>query len=285
MQQNKLNPLSEIDAVPIFEEIQQELISLLKSLSQEEWDYDTSSTTWSVKDIAAHLLDGDLRRLSLHRDKHTLPEPSDPIHDYESLVTYLNEVNNRWINAAKRLSPTLIIELTEFTTPKVVQHLQELDPNGAALFSVGWAGENESRNWFDIAREYTEKWHHQQQIREAVGRPLLLQKRWLSPLICTLIRGVPPVYNTYVPYGIDETVKIYISGVIDENWLLVFENGNWQLFKADHETPNTRIEIDDDTAWRIFTKSITEDEALSKINITGNHELGRLIVKTVSFMK
>lgn len=280
-----MKSLPEINAIPIFEEVQQELITLLKSLSAEEWEYETSSSTWNVKDIAAHLLDGDLRRLSLHRDKHTLPEPSNPIHDYDSLVAYLNEINNIWVNAAKRLSPSLIIELTEFTTPKIVKHLLELDPKGTALFSVGWAGEKESQHWFDIAREYTEKWHHQQQIREAVGKPLLVQKKWLSPLISTLIRGVPPVYNKHVPNVNSEKIKIYISGVIDESWLLAIENDDWQLFKAENETTDTVIEIDDDTAWRIFTKNITEDEALRRINVSGNHELGNIITKTVSYMK
>lgn len=280
-----MKSLPELNAIPIFEDVQQELVSLLKSLSAKEWEYETSSSTWNVKDIAAHLLDGDLRRLSLHRDKHTLPEPSNPIHDYNSLVNYLNEVNNRWVNAAKRLSPSLIIELTKFTTPKIVNHLQELDPKGTALFSVGWAGETESRHWFDIAREYTEKWHHQQQIREATGKPLLVQKKWLSPLISTLIRGVPPVYNKYVPDVNNEIIEIYISGVINESWLLAVDNDNWQLFKADHETPDTIIEIDDDTAWRLFTKNITADEALRKMNVSGNYELGSLIAKTVSYMK
>lgn len=280
-----MKPLPEIDAVTIFEETQHELISLLKSLSAEEWKYPTSSSKWNVKDVVAHLLDGDLRRLSLHRDKHKLPDPSDPINDYESLVDFLNVLNNTWVRAAKRLSPKLLIELTEFTTPKVVQRLKSLDPKGTALFSVGWAGETESENWFDIAREYTEKWHHQQQIREATGRPLLVEEQWLLPLINTLIRGVPPVYNKHVPNANNEKIKIYISGVIDEAWLLAIENNHWQLFKADNETPDTIIEIDDDTAWRIFTKNITEDEALRRINVSGNHELGSLIIKTVSYMK
>ena len=85
-----MKPLPEIDAVPIFKKTQRELILLLKSLSPEEWEYSTSSSTWSVKDIVAHLLDGDLRRLSLHRDKHRLPDPSDPVTNYDSLVDFLN---------------------------------------------------------------------------------------------------------------------------------------------------------------------------------------------------
>jgi len=280
-----MNPLPAIDVVPIFEKTQHELISLLKSLSSEEWEYSTSSSKWNVKDVVAHLLDGDLRRLSLHRDNHKLPDPSDPINDYEAMVDFLNDLNYAWIRAAKRLSPKLLIELTEFTTPKVIQHLKSLDPKGTALFSVGWADETESENWFDIAREYTEKWHHQQQIREATGRPLLVQKKWLSPLISTLIRGVPAVYNKHVTNVKNEKIKIYISGIIDNIWLLAIENDDWQLFKADNKTADTIIEMDVDTAWRLFTKNITEDEALMRINVSGNTELGNLITKTVSFMK
>jgi hypothetical protein len=37
---------------------------------------------------------------------------------------------------------------------------------------VAWAGEAESKNWFHVARDYSEKWHHQQQIREAVSQIL-----------------------------------------------------------------------------------------------------------------
>lgn len=280
-----MKPLSEIDAVPIFEKTQHKLTSLLKSLSPEEWYNSTSSSKWNVKDVVAHLLDGDLRRLSLHRDRHKLPDPSDPINNNESLVNFLNDLNNTWIQASKRLSPALLIELTEFTTPKVIQHLKSLDPNGVALFSVGWAGETESENWFDIAREYTEKWHHQQQIREATGRSLLIEKQWLSPLINTLIRGVPPVYNRYASEHQNETIQIYISGVIDDSWILAIRNNRWHLYKSNGDQVKTTIEMDDDTAWRLFTKNITEQEALKRVHISGNQKLGTLIAKTVSYMK
>lgn len=280
-----MQPLPELDAIPIFEKTQHELISLLKSLSTDEWEYSTSSSKWNVKDVVAHLLDGDLRRLSLHRDKHKLPDPSAPINSYESLVDYLNNVNNTWVRASKRLSPRLLIELTEFTTPKVIQHLKSLDPKGTALFSVGWAGEAESENWFDIAREYTEKWHHQQQIREATGRPLLVGEQWLSPLLNTLIRGVPPVYYKYAERNTDEQIEIYISGVIDNSWILATQNGKWRLFNSNDDQAETQIEMSDDTAWRLFSKNITEQEALKRIDITGNQKLGKLISKTVSYMK
>ena len=36
-------------------------------------------------------------------------------------------------------------------------------------FGVAWAGEERSPAWFDVARELTERWHHQAHIRLATG--------------------------------------------------------------------------------------------------------------------
>ncbi len=280
-----MNALPDINAIPVYEAVQRELISLLKSLSPEEWNYPTSSTKWRVKDIAAHLLDGDLKRLSLDRDRHKLPAPPHPPGSHEALLVFLNDLNNTWVRAAERLSPAVLIELTAFAAPKVVRHFRGLDPKGTALFSVAWAGEEESENWFDIAREYSEKWHHQQQIREAAGRPLLVARKWLSPLIATLIRGVPPVYNRHAAGMGSRKIEIRISGVVEDRWLLAGENGRWRLFAAGDAKPDTVIEMDDDTAWRLFTRNISEEAALERLRISGDRALGALIAKTCSYLK
>jgi hypothetical protein len=53
-------------------------------------------------------------------------------------------------------------------TPELIGVLRGL---GKEDFSVARAGEEASLNWFNIAREYSERSLHQQQIREAVGAP------------------------------------------------------------------------------------------------------------------
>ncbi|MEJ2637261.1 MAG: hypothetical protein P8184_18490 [Calditrichia bacterium] len=201
------------------------------------------------------------------------------------LLVFLNDLNNTWVRAAERLSPALLIELTAFAAPKVVRHFRGLDPKGIALFGVAWAGEEESENWFDIAREYSEKWHHQQQIREAAGRPLLVGRKWLSPLIATLIRGVPPVYNRHAGGSGSRKIEIRVSGAIEDSWLLAGENGRWRLFAAGDVKPDTVIEMDDDTAWRLFTRNISEEASLERLRISGDRALGGLIAKTCSYLK
>jgi hypothetical protein len=58
-------------------------------------------SAWQVKDVAAHLLDTSLRRLSLHRDgdssPHLMPGP-------DGLLPFLNRLNAEWTVAAYRLA-------------------------------------------------------------------------------------------------------------------------------------------------------------------------------------
>jgi hypothetical protein len=52
----------------LFPEVTSRLVELLRSLSAGEWHLPTVSSRRTVKDIASHLLDGSLRRLSMQRD-------------------------------------------------------------------------------------------------------------------------------------------------------------------------------------------------------------------------
>lgn len=45
--------------------------------------------------------------------------------------------------------------------------------------------------WLDAAREYTEFWVHQQQVRDAVGRPGANSGRLTWPVVDTFLRAVP----------------------------------------------------------------------------------------------
>ena len=48
--------------------VDERLIDLLSSLTPSEWDLKTIVPLWRVRDVAAHLLDTILRKLSMVRD-------------------------------------------------------------------------------------------------------------------------------------------------------------------------------------------------------------------------
>ncbi|MEM6735168.1 MAG: hypothetical protein AAF620_03760 [Bacteroidota bacterium] len=66
-----------------------------------------------------------------------------------------------------------------------------MNPWDEAMFSVAWAGESKSYNRMHMAREYTEFWHHQQQIREAVDEHGILTNEFFYPVINTFFQALP----------------------------------------------------------------------------------------------
>jgi uncharacterized protein (TIGR03083 family) len=267
----------------LFCRIHGELLSLLKNLSDDDWSKPTAARQWTVKDVAAHLLDSDVRRLSYQRDKAPMVPPEAPVESYRDLVDFLNRLNADWIRAARRISPRLLIEFLEVTGAQVCELFRSLDPFAPALFGVAWAGERESQNWFDIAREYTEKWHHQQQIRDAVGAPALNNRKWLFPVLDTFLRGLPHAYReTQAHEG--SSVVFIIAGEAGGAWTLRREGGSWSLYTGEGEGAACEVRMDQDAAWRLLTKGLSQEDATARIEIIGDDRLGKPILGMLAVM-
>lgn len=255
-----MKPVEPIFVADLFGEIHEELLALLRDLSAEDWYKPTVAGNWQVRDIVAHLLDSDIRRLSFQRDNAPMVPPDKPIESYADLVGFLNQLNADWVKATKRISPQLLIEFLSITGAEVTKLFKSLDPDSPALFGVAWAGEEVSLNWFDVAREYTEKWHHQQQIRDAVGAPALYSRKWLHPVLDTFVRALPVNYkDTQADAGTQ--ISFVITGEAGDVWTLVRRIDDWQLFVGVADNVVCRIEFDQDTAWRLMTKGLARNEA------------------------
>jgi uncharacterized protein (TIGR03083 family) len=233
-----MKPLQPILTAHLFAPLNDELVALLRGLSAEEWSAPTVAGAWTVKDVAAHLLDTTLRRLSMHRDAH---EP--PPRDVTSLGQLVNDLNAEGVSYARRLSPAMLVDLHARYGAQIAEFFASLDPFAEAKWSVSWAGEERSPMWFDVARELTEKWHHQQQIRDAVGRAPLYET-YLAPVIDTFVRALP---YTYREMEVDGAIVVRID---DAAWSLV----GGTLYEGEAEDPLVRITLKGDAAWRVFTR-------------------------------
>ncbi len=181
-------PPRPIFVLELFPEMRRALVSLLEDLASEDWERPTVCAGWSVKDIAAHLLGGDIGILSRRRDAFT--PPGQPPGNYAELVALINSLNDTWVKAARRLSPRLLRELLSWTGPRVEAYFASLDPFALGQ-AVSWAGPQPAPHWLDLAREYTERWHHQQQIRDAVAKPGLKEKKFFAPVLDAFVRALP----------------------------------------------------------------------------------------------
>jgi uncharacterized protein (TIGR03083 family) len=277
-----MDPIEPLQTAHLFLPLHQELLSLLRSLSREDWERPTAAAGWSVRDMVAHLLDTDLRRLSFQRDGLAPLAPSAPIVTDRDLVAFLDELNATWVSAARRLSPRVLIDLHELVGPQVATLFSSLDPFAPAV-GVAWAGEERSAVWFDTAREYTEKWLHQQHIRDAVGAALLTERRWMYPVLDTFVRGLPHTFRT-LNASPGTHVTLTVTEPLAESWTITAAAGGWRLGKGAAPDAAAQVTMDQDTAWRVFTKGMTSETARQRAVLQGDLTLADQVLTLVAIM-
>ncbi|HXT50949.1 MAG TPA: maleylpyruvate isomerase N-terminal domain-containing protein [Thermoanaerobaculia bacterium] len=276
-------PLQPTLAAHLFPPLGRELVALLRGLPPEAWERATVCRAWTVKDIAAHLLDTALRRLSVGRDRHVLAPPPLPITGYRDLVGFLNGLNAEWVTAMRRVSPQLLTELLAWVEPPLAAHLATVDPFAPALFSVAWAGEESSAGWFDVARELTERWLHQQQIRLAVEAPPLADAETSAAVFDTFLRALPhTVARLNAPAGTELVLEV--RGARTLAYTLRREERRWQLMAGAAMAPAASAALDEQTAWLLLTKGMPGGEARDKATIEGDAALLAPFFDTVAVM-
>lgn len=266
------SPPGIILTAPLFAELDHALIALLQSLEPADWRRPTIVPGWHVQQVAAHLLDTALRRLSVCRDGWHIPGPAPQ--SAADLVDLVNRMNAAGARVFGALSPRLLVALTESVAPQLAEYFSRLDPMAPAAFAVSWAGESTSANWFDIAREYTERWHHQQQIRLATDRPGIMTARLYGPVLATFMRALPHTYRACeAPDG--ARLDVLVEGDGGGRWQMTRTEGQWQLVVPDGDgVADATVVVPAELAWRVFTKGLSRDEAASRIAIRGDTRLG-----------
>lgn len=278
----KLNVINEIETLHLFQKLDDMLISMLKQLSPEEWMAQTVAKKWKVKDVAAHLLDGNLRNLSMGRDKYFWNENVD-IKNFEDVVDYINILNMSWTKAAQRLSPKILVQLLQNSGKEYIDYLHSLKPKEDAIFPVAWAGHTKSPNWFHIAREYTEKYLHQLQIRDAIGDNALLSKELFVPFMDILMFALPHTFRM-IDAELNTTVSLIVTFDIGEQWNAIKLKEDWVLNKSTDVKSDAIVKISPDLSWKLFTKSLRPEEIIEKIEISGDKDLAHQCLQMVAVM-
>ena len=231
-------------------------VALLRQLAPEDWSRPTVCAGWDVKDVVAHVLGGDLSNLSRRRDGFLGVGPGPG----EELVAWLNRFNEQWVDAARRISPALLVDLLEHLGGPVAAYFAGLDP-----FAIGgpvtWAGPDPAPVWLDVAREYTERWLHQQHVRDAVDRPGQREPRFLAPVIATFVHALPHAYRDTAA-GDGKAVDVRIEGEAGGTWSVVRTGG----------------------AWRLLTRGLSPETARHAVALEGDQALGARVLDAVAII-
>lgn len=282
-----MQPAEPIAVVGLFPELRRHLLELLAALSDEQWQRPTVCLGWSVKDVALHLLGGDIGNLSRRRDgvKDAIAPYIPPGADRsapDAFVAAVNAWNEDWVVAARRTSARVLHDLLAVTGDALYAYYGGLD-----LMAIGspvsWAGSEPAPVWLDIAREYTEQWMHQAQIRDAAGVPGIRERRIFAPVLATFMHALPHALRD-VDAPDAARLRVVITGEVGGEWYAERTAGRWALHASATEIAAATATLDAEDAWRLWTKGLTPGAARRVIETTGDARLAGSVGDMVVFI-
>jgi hypothetical protein len=100
-------------------------------------------------------------------------------------------------------------------------------------------------------------------------------------VIDTFIRALPHTYRD-IEAKENTKVGVTVTGDAGGRWILLREKDKWQLFSDATEMANAETALDQETAWRLFTRGITKEQAISKSTLTGDRDLAWKTLEMIS---
>jgi hypothetical protein len=194
-------------------------------------------------------------------------------------------VNQEFVDAAQRWSPWVLIDLLVHLGPQLDEMWASLDL-GRTGEAVSWAAPRRpAPAWLDVAREYTEYWVHQQQVRDAVGRPGADDERLAPAVTDTFLRAVPHALRHVSPEP-GTCVQIGVTGPGSGDWTIMRRPGTWVVGRGSAAQPAAAlVQISSGCLWRVATRGITVQDARAQATISGDQTLGSAVLNLVAIIR
>lgn len=253
------------------------LLKLLRSLSPADWRRPSPCPGWDVHGLATHLLGGSFSVISWLRDGFRGTPAPDGL-DECGFITWLDDLQATWVDAARRLSPELVIELLDWSIDGFIQALDADDPT-VIRAHVSWASVEPVPAWLDHGRELTEKWIHRQQILQALDQPADLTPDLARPVLDALRWAYPHRLGrhvrepgAYVDINIDDQQ-------IGQRWRLVSNGASWAFNGAGPKFLLASMSLTADHAWRLLTNNF-DPRTNGVLPTTGDPEIVATLMLT-----
>ncbi len=182
------------------------------------------------------------------------------------------------------MSPAIVTSLLSATGSEFSDFVSTVDIHQVGP-GIGWAGPDAAPVWLDIAREFTERWVHQQHIRDAVGVPGLKDRQFLKPVLETFMMALPfAMRNVEAPA--ETTVEVHISGDSGGFWRVQkpSDSGPWSFARISKTAANTTVSIDQELAWRLFTRGVSPSDAMSPVEAKGDSRIVEAVLNMVTIL-
>src|SRR4051794_29961653 len=247
-----------------------DVVALLRSLDEDDWDRPTDLPGWDVRAVAAHLA---------HLESDLAGNPQEPVEVPDA--PHINGLIGQYTEAgplARAAWPTeqIIDELESSVEKRHAELLEDppADPSApapgfAALAGWSWATLLSNRP-LDI-------WMHEQDIRRAIGRPGGLDSPAAAHTAGVFAESVPYVLARRAGAGPGTTVVVEVTGAQPRNLTAtVGDNGRGVALPEPPEDPDVRLTVDFES-WIVLAGGRRAPDEV-KVVVSGDEELARRVL-------
>jgi uncharacterized protein (TIGR03083 family) len=264
--------------VSLFELVWDDIVALCDGLTDEEWDLATECPGWSVKDNVAHMIGTE--RMLLGES----PE-ADPVEGAPHVRNDIGKANEQWIASYRARAGKEVLDEFRAVTARRLEALRALTDDD--WNREGFTPEGPGPYSLFMAIRVFDCWYHDQDIREALGRPGFLD----GPVADLTLGRIPPKGLPYVvgkkagvPPG--STVVFEVAGsppIVAA--VSVPPEGRAALLDTVPAEATVALTMDRRTFARLAGGRWSGDRAreIGRLRIEGDRALGDRIVDNMAF--
>jgi hypothetical protein len=111
----------------------------------------------------------------------------------------------------------------------------------------------------------------------------LKEPKYLRPVLATFVWALPYAFRNVVAPD-DTSITLTISGESGGGWTLLRQKSGWGLSRGEAIAPDAEIILDEEMAWRYFTRGFEAHQAREIIKIKGNKRFAELFFRAVAII-
>jgi uncharacterized protein (TIGR03083 family) len=262
--------------IDLLQMVWDDVCDVCDDLTDEEWQRPTDCPGWSVQDQISHMIGTEM--MLLGEDA-----PLEDIGHAPHVRNDIGKFNEQWVVLYRNRSGAATLADFRRVTGRRLDALRALSPD--KWDEEGFTPEGPGPYRQFMAIRVFDCWYHDQDIREALGRPGFLE----GPVADLALGRIPAKALPYVvgkkadaPQG--STVVFHIAGEPPIDAAIGVE-GRAALLATIPESPTTRLTLDRRTFTRLAGGRWTGEVARASglVQVEGDDALGTRIVDNLAF--
>jgi uncharacterized protein (TIGR03083 family) len=267
-------------SIECLEETWASISSLLEGLSDDAWGLPTACPGWTVQDQLSHLVGPEA--LFLGRPQPAAPPPGAPRPAH--VRNDLGARNEAEVDYRRPWPGAAVLEEFREVTALRLEQLRALDEED--LDEPSWTPTGEGTYRDLLAMRAFDAWVHEQDIREALGRPGHLEGAAARHALTSCFQAMPYVVARKAGAPEGSTVRFLVDGPTSGTLDVEVVGGRGLVATAGLSCPTATVAADFVTYTRVACGRADPASALAagRIRLQGDLALGRAVAEALSFM-